>query len=191
MIKPIIAGLAAATLLVGCATVADNVAHTGHDYPEARAYAVSDNAMADVDAALARAAESDKSVLLVMGANWCHDSRALAGWLETERFAALVDREYELVFVNVGMPQSGDGHNLHIAERYELGELEGTPTVVVITPDGSPHGKVRNHDTAKSWRNAASRNEDEIYDELSSYPLPTVGRTVADNSALSEAKAAE
>ena len=49
--------------------------------PEARSYHVSDNAPADVDAALARARQSGKRFLLVMGANWCSDSRALAGWL--------------------------------------------------------------------------------------------------------------
>ncbi len=166
MIKPMLSGLAAAVLLVGCATVADNVAPSalggGHDYPEARSFAVSDNAMADVDAALASAAVSDKRVLLVMGANWCHDSRALAGWLETERFATLIDSKYELVFVNVGMPQSGDGHNLAIAQRFGLEELPGTPNLLVLTADG----ELVNADTATTWRNSASREEDAIYDEL-------------------------
>ena len=162
MIRPIVSGLLAALLLVGCATVADTLAHGGHDYPEARSYAVSENAMADVDAALARAAENEKRVMLVMGANWCHDSRALAGWLETERFAALVEAEYELLFINIGMPQSGDGHNLAIAERFGLEELPGTPNLLVVTPDG----ELVNADTATTWRNAASREEDAIFDEL-------------------------
>jgi len=163
MIKPIFAGLAAALVLVGCATVADRVAHGGHDYPEARSYTVSDDAMGDVDAALARAAEGNKRVLLVMGANWCHDSRALAGWLATERFAALVESEYELVFVNIGMPQSeGDGHNLGIARRFGLEDLPGTPNLLVLTAEG----ELVNTDTATTWRNTASRDEDAIYDEL-------------------------
>ncbi len=162
MIRPIIAGLTAGLLLVGCATVADTIAHDVHDYPEARSYNLSENAMADVDAALSRAKESDKRVLLVMGANWCHDSRALAGWLETERFAALIDAEYELVFVNVGMPQTGDGHNIEIAQRFGLEELPGTPNLLIVTADGT----LINADTATTWRNAASREEDAIYDEL-------------------------
>ncbi len=159
MIKPIVSGLIAALLLVGCATVADNVAH---DYPEARSYAVSEDAMGDVDAALARASENGKRVLLVMGANWCHDSRALAGWLESERIGALVEREYELVFVNIGMPQSGDGHNLEIAQRFGLEELPGTPNLLVLTAEG----ELVNADTATTWRNAASREESAIHDEL-------------------------
>lgn len=130
--------------------------------PEARSYLVSDDASADVDAALARARQSGKRVLLVMGANWCSDSRALAGWLATDRFAELIDRKYELVFVNIGMPRTGDGHNLGIARRFGLQELPGLPNVLVLTGDGV----LVNPTTATSWRNAESRTGDAIYDEL-------------------------
>ena len=130
--------------------------------PEANSFVVSQDASADVDAALARAKDGDKHVLLVMGANWCHDSRALAGWLETPRFAELVEREYELVFVNIGLPQTGDGHNLAIAQRFGLEDLPGTPNVLVLTGTGT----LVNAETATTWRNAASRSEDAIYDEL-------------------------
>lgn len=165
MIRPVVAALAAGLLLAGCTSAAEKTAasvQSAHTYPEARSYAVSDDAMGDVDAALARAGENGKRVLLVMGANWCHDSRALAGWLATERFAALVDAEYELVFVNIGMPQSGDGHNLAVAKRFGLEELPGTPNLLVLTAEGA----LVNADTATSWRNAASREEDAIYNEL-------------------------
>ncbi|BDI61996.1 thioredoxin family protein [Qipengyuania nanhaisediminis] len=161
MIRPILAGLAAGLLVAGCATLAGG-ADTAHDYPEAESYAASEDAMGDVDAALARAAAADMRVLLVMGANWCHDSRALAGWLGTDRFARLIDAHYELVFINVGMPQSGDGHNLDIARRFGLDDLPGTPNLLVLTGDGT----LVNPDTATSWRNAASREEDAIFEEL-------------------------
>lgn len=162
MIKALFSGVFAALLLAGCATVATKVAGGGHDYPEAESYIVSNDAEADVDAALVRAAESDKRVLLVMGANWCHDSRALAGWLQSEKIAALVEKEYELVFVNIGMPQRGDGHNLGIAKRFGLEELPGTPNLLVLTPEG----ELVNAETATTWRNAASRQEGAIYNEL-------------------------
>ncbi|WP_100260357.1 thioredoxin family protein [Qipengyuania seohaensis] len=154
-------GLAVTALLAlsACATAS---AETALDHPEARSFAVTQDPAAQVDAALASAAANDTHVLIVMGANWCHDSRALAGWLETPRFRELIDAEYELVFVNIGMPQTGDGHNLEIARRFGLDELPGTPNVLVI--DGS--GRLINAETATGWRNAASRSEDEIYDEL-------------------------
>ena len=137
MIKGLIAGLLSALLLAGCATVAKTVAGASHDYPEATSYDVSDDAMGDVDAALAKSAENGTRVLLVMGANWCHDSRALAGWLESERIARLVEEKYELVFVNIGMPQRGDGHNLGIAKRFGVDDLPGTPNLLVLTAEGA------------------------------------------------------
>ncbi|MEL7198309.1 MAG: thioredoxin family protein [Pseudomonadota bacterium] len=166
MIKALLSGILAALLLGGGAALAGKIKSSGagHDYPEAESYAVSDDAEADVDAALARAAETDKRVMLVMGANWCHDSRALAGWLATYRFKALIEDKYELIFVNVGMPQSGDGHNLAIAARFGINGIPGTPNLLVLTPDG----KLVNADTATTWRNAASREEDAIYAELES-----------------------
>ncbi|MXO97209.1 thioredoxin family protein [Erythrobacter aquimaris] len=151
--------LGAPLLLISCASVPPL---STADHPEARSFVVSSDASADVGHALDRANSSGKHVLLIMGANWCHDSRALAGWLKTPRFQDLIASEYELVFVNVGMPQTGDGHNLEIAQRFGLDELPGTPNVLVI--DGS--GALVNPETATTWRNAASRSEDEIYAEL-------------------------
>jgi thiol-disulfide isomerase/thioredoxin len=155
-----IAAALLALALAACASVPQTAAAP---HPEARAYAADSDAHADVDAALARAAASGKRVLLVMGANWCHDSRALAGWLETPRFAALTAAHYEVVFVDVGMPQTGEGRNLDIARRFGLEDIKNTPALLVLGPDG----KAVNLDTARDWRNAASRSEDAIFAELS------------------------
>ncbi len=161
MIRPAIAAslaLALSACAIGPAPMTAAVA----PHPEARPYTAAADAMAEVDAALTLAAASGKHVLLVMGANWCHDSRALAGWLEAPRFAALVAERYELLFVNVGMPQTGDGHNLDVARRFGLADVPGTPALLVLTPEG----RAVNLDTAASWRNAASRSEDAILAEL-------------------------
>lgn len=150
--------LFAALALGGCAGMGDPSAN----HPEARSYNAAIDANAAVEAALGRAAARDSRVLLVLGANWCHDSRALAGWLGTPRFAALIAERYELVYVNVGMPQTGDGHNLDVARRFGLATMAGTPALLVLRPDGT----AVNPDSAASWRNAASRTEDAIYAEL-------------------------
>ncbi|WP_296720814.1 thioredoxin family protein [Erythrobacter sp.] len=160
MIRAIIAG-GVALALGACATT-PNASPAAPAHPEAKSYAVTPDAMGDVDAALARAAGNGKRVLLVMGGNWCHDSRALAGWLEAPRLSALVAERYELVFVNVGLPQTGDGHNLAVPQRFGLAELPGTPALLVLTAAGQPV----NLDTAASWRNAATRSEDAIVAEL-------------------------
>ncbi len=150
-----------ALVLSACATVSD----TAKYHPEARSYDAAGDATALVDAALARAETHGRHVIVAMGANWCHDSRAFAGWMAEPRFQRLIADHYELVFVNVGMPQTGDGHNLHIARRFGLEGIKGTPTVVVLSPGGT----VLNADTAGTWRNAASRSEDAIFDELAGY----------------------
>lgn len=160
MIRPAIA-VSLALALASCATT-PHAGPSAAAHPEARPYAETAIAADDVDAALARAAANGKRVLLVMGANWCHDSRALAGWLETPRFAALTAQAYEVVFVDVGVPQTGEGRNLDIARRFGLMEFPGTPALLVLTPEG----KAINLDTAATWRNAASRSEDAIYAEL-------------------------
>ncbi|WP_417608475.1 thioredoxin family protein [Parasphingorhabdus sp.] len=135
------------------------------DHPEARPYDESADATAAVDAALARAGIADKRVLLVMGANWCHDSRALAGWLAEPRFAAMLDAKYELVYVDVGYKD----RNIDIAQRFGLDAIKGTPTVLVLSSGGA----LLNRRSAPKWRNAASREEDDIFayfDEFSPEP---------------------
>lgn len=160
MIARLLISLGLALVLSACATIPGEA-----DHPEARAYDASADAHAAVDAALARAAERGTLALVVMGANWCHDSRALAGWLETPRFQALIEQHFERVYVNVGMPQTKDGHNLDIARRFGLDELPGTPNLLVVRADGT----LLNADTATTWRNAASRSEDAIFEELSRF----------------------
>ncbi len=60
------------------------------------------------------------------------------------------------------MPQTDDGHNLHIARRFGLEALPGTPNLLVIDPQGT----LVNAETATTWRDAASRDADAIYAEL-------------------------
>ena len=150
-----------ALLLAGCVAMPQPQTAAPH-HPEARLFAQNRDAMADVDAALERAVAEDKRVLLVMGANWCRDSRAFAGWMEEPRFAPLLERHFVPVYVNIGMPQTGDGHNLDVARRFGVETLDGTPTVLVLTGKGVPV----NLDTAGSWRNTASRSKEAIHAEL-------------------------
>ncbi|MEH6790168.1 thioredoxin family protein [Parasphingorhabdus sp.] len=133
--------------------LAESPAQTGH--PEARVFDDRADAAAEVDAALALAQQSGKRVMLVLGANWCHDSRGLAGWFAEPRFAAMLDAKYERVNVDVGYKD----RNLAIAPRFGIAEIKGTPTVLVL----SPEGQLLNRKSAPKWRNAASREPDDIF----------------------------
>lgn len=125
------------------------------EHPETTPYEKNAKASQDVDAALARAVATDKRVLLVMGANWCHDSRGLAGWFEKPRFAQMLRTKYEVVYVDVGHRD----RNIDIAQRFGIEKIKGTPTVLVL----SPRGALLNPKSAPTWRNAASRDEEEIF----------------------------
>jgi thiol-disulfide isomerase/thioredoxin len=129
------------------------------DHPEARPFDAEADAKAAVDATLARAKAQNRLAIIVMGANWCHDSRALAGWFATPRFAAMLGQRYEIVYVDVGTPQLGKGRNLDIAKRFGIKKIKGTPTVLIVDGDG----RLLNKKSAPTWRDAASRAEDDIY----------------------------
>jgi hypothetical protein len=124
-------------------------------HPEARPFDPKANASAGVDAALARAKAGNRMAAIVMGANWCHDSRALAGWFAQPRFAGMIVSRYELVYVDVGYRD----RNIDVARRFGIKKIKGTPTVLIV--DGN--GKLLNKKDAPTWRNAASRSEDAIY----------------------------
>jgi thiol-disulfide isomerase/thioredoxin len=123
--------------------------------PEARPFDPKANARAEVDAALGRAQTGNRMVLLVMGANWCHDSRALAGWFAQPRFAAMIAARYELVYVDVGYKD----RNIDIARRFGISKIKGTPTVMIL----NGQGKLLNKKDAPSWRNASSHSQEQVY----------------------------
>lgn len=128
--------------------------------PEALAFIAESNAQADVDRALADAKKDGKMVLVILGANWCHDSVGLAGWLDTPRFKDMMRDRYTIVYVDVGTPQIGKGRNLDIAKRFGISKVKNTPLLLIVSADGE---RMNSKKDAISWRNAASRSEDEIY----------------------------
>ena len=115
------------------------------------------NASADVDAALAAARENGKHVMIILGGDWCHDSMALFDLFQSERFAAMLSSRYELVWVHV--PRSLEERNIAVARRFGLGEITGTPTVLILDNQGT----AINLADAPRWRNAASRKPEAVY----------------------------
>lgn len=129
-------------------------------FPEARPFGSPDRARNDVEAALTTAIATDKRVILVFGANWCHDSRALAGWFATPRFAAMLAAKYEIVWINVGDNPGEKDRNLDLARRFGLDGIKGTPTVLILDSTGKPV----NLSDAPRWRDASTRKSDAVFD---------------------------
>lgn len=96
-------------------------------------YDATANASAALDAALARAKSSGKRVLLDLGGNWCGDCRFLAGVLEIPAVRSFVDRNFEVVFVDVGHFDK----NLDIPARFGAPKPKGVPTILVLAADGT------------------------------------------------------
>jgi len=148
-----------AVLLIGCTSVSAVQPGLAVEHPDARLFDETADAKADVDAALAKGAAEDKVTLVAMGANWCHDSRALAGWFtKDDDFISFLEDTFVVTYIDVGQKN----RNIDIAQRFGYDEIVGTPTLFMVAPDGT----VLNAETAGSWRNSASRTKSEILAEL-------------------------
>ncbi len=136
------------------AAIPDKKDHTSHHADDnLRPFDETRNAMMDVDAALASAGIRGKRVVLVLGGNWCHDSRGLAGKFEEPELAAVIADYYELVWVDVGHRD----RNLNVAMRFGVPQIFGTPTVLILSSEGALLNKESVHD----WRTADSKPYDE------------------------------
>jgi len=102
-----------------------------------------------LDQARQQAIEEDKLLLLVMGADWCHDSRGFVHKLEDPAMATLVEERYQVLLVNVGYLEYIRG----VVDRYDVPVIYGTPTVLVIEPVTNT---LLNGNSLPYWRNADS-----------------------------------
>jgi thioredoxin 1 len=88
------------------------------------------DARQDIRQALAQAAQSGKSVIVVFGANWCGDCKVLDIAMKQGASAPLVAREFNVVKVDVGRFD----RNVAIAESYGVPLKNGIPAVVILSP---------------------------------------------------------
>jgi protein disulfide-isomerase len=95
-----------------------------------RPYNPAADAHAEIQAALAQAAPAKQPVLLIFGANWCEDCRALDKALHTGANAELIAKEFKVVKVDVG----NFDHNLDIANAYGNPIKKGIPAAVIVSP---------------------------------------------------------
>jgi len=95
-----------------------------------RPYDPAADAKAQIHTALTEAAAARQPVLLIFGANWCADCRALDKSLHTGRNAELIGREFKVVKVDVG----NFDHNLDVAAEYGNPIKMGIPAAVIVSP---------------------------------------------------------
>lgn len=124
-------------------------------------YNETDEAETEINYLLDIIKNEQKHGLIVFGANWCHDSRSFAATLNSIRFEKLLKNNYEIVYVDVGDKDK----NINLIRKYGVQGEFGTPTVFVI----NSNGRVLNLNTAVSWRNAHSIDDDYKYEYLKSF----------------------
>jgi len=120
-----------------------------------RPYDESADAKAQIAAALHDAAASGEPVLLIFGANWCPDCRALDTALKTGRNAELM-RKFKLVKVDVGQ----FNHNVDISTAYGNATAKGIPSAVIVSADN----KILFMTRAGELADARKMSDDGIYD---------------------------
>lgn len=119
-------------------------------------YLPSDDPMADLANALEDARESNRLLLVIMGANWCHDSRALASRLFQEPLSTLIEEHFETLFVDVGYLEKGK----EVITSLGIPIYYATPTVLIVEPVS---GRVINTQNRHQWAEAATINmEDSV-----------------------------
>jgi hypothetical protein len=112
-------------------------------------YLPSDDSMAAVASVIASAKKSNKLALVILGANWCHDSRGLASRFHLEPMKTLIDESYEVIFVDVGYLNKAR----NIIESLGSPAYYATPTVLIIDPVS---GALVNQNNRHQWAGAFS-----------------------------------
>lgn len=95
-------------------------------------YPAGADAKQQIEASLKTAASENKRVMLIFGANWCHDCHVLDAALHEGDAAKIVKESFLLVHVDIG---EGD-KNLDVIKKYEATLDFGVPTVVILDAAG-------------------------------------------------------
>ncbi len=82
--------------------------------------------------AIKEASKAQKNIVLVFGANWCGDCRALEAQMHKDELAALIATNYEVVKIDVGRFTK----NRDLGEKYHMPLRHGIPALAVLDPGG-------------------------------------------------------
>lgn len=140
----------------------DDAAKTGEHTPVGELYLSSEDAMADLKTGLDTARASDKLALVVMGANWCHDSRALAARLFEDPLSTIINTNFEVIFIDVGYLEKGKD----VITSLGIPVYYATPTVLIIDP---VTGLVVNAQNRNLWGDAASISMEQSVDYFTQF----------------------
>lgn len=93
------------------------------------------DARKQIELALAPAAQSGspaRNIVLVFGANWCRDCRALDAQMHKPGLASLLAKSFVVVKIDVGRFDK----NVDLAQQYGVPINKGIPALAVLDPRG-------------------------------------------------------
>jgi thiol-disulfide isomerase/thioredoxin len=86
----------------------------------------------DLETALLEARAGDKHVLIVFGAHWCPDCRALFHEMQTDPLASFVTANFVVMHVHIG----NWNHNMHFVQRFGTPVAQGIPSIAIVGGEG-------------------------------------------------------
>lgn len=144
-------------LVVGCKSTSLN-----NDFT----YTASTSPLTDVLEAKERALATNKLLLVVLGAQWCHDSTGLADQFNTEQMQLILGAHYETVFVDVGTLND----KRRITELFDYPIYYATPTVMIVEPSTDT---LLNRTSMTMWGHADSISLSAYVEYFSQFPALT------------------
>lgn len=121
-------------------------------------YVRHENEAAVVEHTIAKAGENQQLVALVLGAQWCHDSRALAGYFNDPALSSVAE-SIALLPVDVGYLE-----NKHtLLSQFGYPAYFATPTLLLIDPQTR---QVINRATLPAWQSAHNESAAALQDYL-------------------------
>ncbi|WP_404399325.1 thioredoxin family protein [Idiomarina seosinensis] len=98
-----------------------------------------------------KAKTKGKKLMLVLGANWCGDSKALVEQFSQPAMAEQLNKKYQIELADIGYFEGG----YSLVEHWGEPIYYGTPTVIIVDPDS---GAVLNKADWQHWTNASQHS---------------------------------
>jgi hypothetical protein len=99
---------------------------------DVKLYPPATGAREEINHALVEAGKTRKRVLIIFGADWCYDCHVLDRALQRPDIAPTLNRNYEVVHVDVGQ---GD-KNQDLMNQYQVPMKRGIPAIAVLDASG-------------------------------------------------------
>jgi len=141
--------------------------HQQHKVAQDFLFLPSSTVMQDIDAKLLQAKSDNKKLLLVLGAQWCHDSKGLAEKFSDNAMQQVLAEHYQTLFIDVGYYENG----FDVVSRFGMPIYYGTPTVMIIDANSS---QLLNTDSMQQWLSADSIESNHYLDYFQSEAIKSI-----------------